>query len=251
MRLTESEWLFLNDIVLKIHTTEDLSEMRKGFLTYMQLLIPSDFSATFLRDETGCHSVSHPIGLNIQPSRLEEYAELEKIDFFKWIFSYTESRVYRRSDFFSDEAMEGTSYYKLAYEPLGFYHGMVIVLCRESTFLGTVSFYRRKKGLNFSERDIFIMDILKDHLSARLYREFSKTPERQQEAAGHNLISLAERYGLTKREVEVLGLWHSGMTDKEMCQRLYISENTLKKHIMNMYKKMGINSRIELLKLFQ
>lgn len=253
MQLTEKEWMFLNDTALKIHTTEDFTEMRRTFLGHAQLLIPSDFSASFIRDKTGAHNVTDPIGLNFPAGYLDGYRDTEKDDFFKWTYSYSESRVYRGSDFLPAEVMECTSFYKQVYLPLDIYYFLGACLCHSGIFLGFAYFYRKKGGMDFTDREIFFMDVLKDHLAARFYREHTKHNHfgGEETPAVHELQSLAERYGLTKRELEILGLWHAGMTNKEMCQILYISENTLKKHIVNMYKKMGINSRIELLKLIQ
>ncbi|WP_396426541.1 helix-turn-helix transcriptional regulator [Lentilactobacillus hilgardii] len=34
-----------------------------------------------------------------------------------------------------------------------------------------------------------------------------------------------------------------------MCDQLYITNNTLKKHILNVYRKLGINNRVQLFKM--
>jgi DNA-binding CsgD family transcriptional regulator len=56
---------------------------------------------------------------------------------------------------------------------------------------------------------------------------------------------LAEIHRLTVREREVLGHIYMGKTNPEIAAELYISVNTVKKHIKNIYDKMGINSRME------
>lgn len=56
---------------------------------------------------------------------------------------------------------------------------------------------------------------------------------------------LAEKHRLTVREREVLGHLYMGKTNPEIAAELYISVNTVKKHIKNIYDKMGINSRME------
>jgi len=45
---------------------------------------------------------------------------------------------------------------------------------------------------------------------------------------------------LTRREVEILSLYASGLTYKEMSDVLMISENTVKTHINNVYLKILI-----------
>ena len=49
---------------------------------------------------------------------------------------------------------------------------------------------------------------------------------------------------LTKREVEVLELLKEGLTNKEISHMLFISEATTKTHVLNIYQKLSVNSRV-------
>ncbi len=49
---------------------------------------------------------------------------------------------------------------------------------------------------------------------------------------------------LTEREREVLTLLDEGCTQKEIAQRLYLSSNTVRRHIQNSYEKLGVNNNI-------
>lgn len=61
------------------------------------------------------------------------------------------------------------------------------------------------------------------------------------------LDALAERWGLTPREREVLALSGRGHTAAYVAQRLSISENTARNHLKNIYRKVGVGSREELI----
>lgn len=50
---------------------------------------------------------------------------------------------------------------------------------------------------------------------------------------------------LTGREIEILQSIARGMTSKEIGDRLYISENTVKNHVRNVLDKLGLHSRGE------
>ena len=50
---------------------------------------------------------------------------------------------------------------------------------------------------------------------------------------------------LTEREAEVLKMVALGKTDPEIAQRLAISERTVRYHLHNMYRKLGVNRRCE------
>ena len=47
----------------------------------------------------------------------------------------------------------------------------------------------------------------------------------------------AQRYGLTTRETDVWCLKRKGSSYKEIAKALFISENTVKKHVKNIYSK--------------
>lgn len=54
---------------------------------------------------------------------------------------------------------------------------------------------------------------------------------------------------LSMREREVLALLRQGMTNKSIAQKLFISENTVKIHVSNIFAKLNVKKRSELLDL--
>ena len=60
---------------------------------------------------------------------------------------------------------------------------------------------------------------------------------------------LAERHELTAREVEIAGLLATGLGNKQIAWQLGISDRTVGNHIYSLYRKIGINSRFELMGL--
>jgi DNA-binding NarL/FixJ family response regulator len=50
---------------------------------------------------------------------------------------------------------------------------------------------------------------------------------------------------LTEREIEVLRLAAKGMSNREIAQRLVISDRTVQTHLTNIFNKMGVGSRTE------
>jgi DNA-binding NarL/FixJ family response regulator len=53
-------------------------------------------------------------------------------------------------------------------------------------------------------------------------------------------------FGLTRRELDIIRAVLDGDTNREIAARLSISENTVKRHLMHTFNKMGVSSRIEL-----
>ncbi|MEN6391310.1 MAG: LuxR C-terminal-related transcriptional regulator, partial [Syntrophomonas sp.] len=52
-----------------------------------------------------------------------------------------------------------------------------------------------------------------------------------------------QKPGLTEREKEIACLAADGFTNKEIGKRLFISENTVKTQLKNIFGKLEINSR--------
>ncbi len=61
---------------------------------------------------------------------------------------------------------------------------------------------------------------------------------------------LAIRFGLTQREIEVLGLIAVGISDREIGDRLFISPRTAMRHVANILLKLGVSSRTAAASLF-
>lgn len=60
---------------------------------------------------------------------------------------------------------------------------------------------------------------------------------------------LYSKYKLTQREIEIVELIADGLSNQDIAEKLFISVNTARNHIYNIYKKMGIKNRYELINL--
>jgi DNA-binding NarL/FixJ family response regulator len=56
----------------------------------------------------------------------------------------------------------------------------------------------------------------------------------------------ARRFGLTARELEIIEFITQGSTNKDIATRLKISEETVKRHLTNIFNKVGMSNRLEL-----
>ena len=61
----------------------------------------------------------------------------------------------------------------------------------------------------------------------------------------HFLVSL-EEYHLTKREMEIAQSVAEGLTNKEIAEKLFISQFTVETHLKNIFEKIGTRNRTEL-----
>jgi two-component system, NarL family, response regulator LiaR len=55
----------------------------------------------------------------------------------------------------------------------------------------------------------------------------------------------ARDIGLTPREHEILGLIAQGLSNREIGEKLFVSENTVKTHSSRLFEKMQVNRRVQ------
>jgi DNA-binding CsgD family transcriptional regulator len=55
--------------------------------------------------------------------------------------------------------------------------------------------------------------------------------------------------GITRRELEILGLVAQGMSNREIAGKLYVSENTVKTHCSRAFDKLGARRRTQAVQL--
>ena len=83
-------------------------------------------------------------------------------------------------------------------------------------------------------------------LAETLYREILAALQGLGAAPTKHASPIHLRHGdLTRREVEVLGLLASGMSDPEIGAALFISPRTASVHVSNIKSKLGVETRVE------
>jgi DNA-binding CsgD family transcriptional regulator len=74
-------------------------------------------------------------------------------------------------------------------------------------------------------------------------------PIRSETIESNLILSIAKRYGITKREQEIIEQISLGKTNQQIADDLFISLQTVKDHTHRIYKKTGVNSRMKLITL--
>ena len=58
-------------------------------------------------------------------------------------------------------------------------------------------------------------------------------------------VEKLKELGITQREHEILGLIAEGLSNREIGERLFVSENTVKTHSSRLFEKMSVNRRVQ------
>ena len=94
-------------------------------------------------------------------------------------------------------------------------------------------------GLNRSLNAVVI-------LASAMTDQVQQIPRMPPEAIAHSPQSNpVAKYGLTPREIEILGFLSTHHTDREIAEALYISPRTVETHITSIRTKLGVSSRRE------
>ncbi len=241
-KLETNDWLILNNIIYKIYTEECFDDMRYEFLEQLKMLLDFDSADFYMASREEGELLCDPVTFNCDVDLSDMY---ENLDYSRGIMTSGKMLIYRETDIISDEVRVETDYYKKVYQPNHWHYALQLVLAGHEKFLGAVTFYRTIGKEDFQYDDIFILDLLKDHLAYRL-EQFYKTGEVSEKITVSEAVA---RYDLTRREHAILKCLMSGLENEEICRQLVITQNTLKKHILNIYRKLGIKKRVQLFKM--
>ncbi len=245
--LGNNVWMVITDIIYKIHSINSLDSMRSILLKQLQWVIPFDRATSYLAANGQEVLLCAPVTLNFPDEYVQKYLEnYYKYDYSRGIKLSANNIVYLDSDICDKKVWLKSTYYEQICKPNAIHHIIHINLAFNNTFLGIVSLYRNEASTNFSYRDTFILNQLKDHLALRLYNVLNA---KEQTNKTLSVFECSVKFQLTAREERVLGLMAKGLETEEMCNALIITPNTLKKHILNIYKKIGIKNRVQLLKM--
>jgi DNA-binding NarL/FixJ family response regulator len=90
---------------------------------------------------------------------------------------------------------------------------------------------------------------LDSHTTAAVIRQFVANDDAQ--PAIHPVAQAPqtrerERSPLSQREREIVALVAQGFKNKEMAEKMFISEQTVKNHLHNIFDKLGVSDRLEL-----
>jgi DNA-binding NarL/FixJ family response regulator len=87
---------------------------------------------------------------------------------------------------------------------------------------------------------------LDSHTTAAVIRQFVANDEAPVPPMPSAPTRERERSPLSQREREIVALVAQGFKNKEMAEKMFISEQTVKNHLHNIFDKLGVSDRLEL-----
>ncbi|MEL7649955.1 MAG: LuxR C-terminal-related transcriptional regulator [Sedimentibacter sp.] len=250
--LTDDEWFLISDIMFDLYNS-NASNYRISFFEQIKKIIPFDVGTFFLGNNIGNQKLlTDPIAYNHPCDKVKDSDELFKIyeklnnsDYGLWLHYQQESIVVRDTDILSDSIREESEIYKKIFVPVGMHYCCSMYIIYNGILLGTVNLFRKKENQDFTEKDIFILNYIKRHLTHRMYQIH---PQGKNQENIKNIM--IKDFNLTEREYQIVIDICKGFTNREIGDELFVSENTIKKHTLHIFEKTGINNRAMLIKMF-
>jgi two-component system nitrate/nitrite response regulator NarL len=120
----------------------------------------------------------------------------------------------------------------------------------EAMKLGCSGILSKDSSITLIEKSIqkvFAGEIwLDSNTTAAVIRQFASPTDFPAVHAGGNGKASRERAQLSQREREIIVLIAQGYKNKEIAEKMFITEQTVKNHLHNVFDKLGVSDRLEL-----
>lgn len=243
--LREYEWQFLTQLVSRLYCAPDYAALCQTMFEHLQTLITFDWGICFQTvRKDGQVYLSDPVSSD-QKRDISAFLTGEYPRWAEFIMAPSSS-IFRQSDLTASAQWEKSRVYRNIWEPLDIYWGLFLSVVKQDTPLALLGFFRRKSEMDFSRRDIFVLNTLREAVENCLEHTLSHGPHGKTRPVQQKLLLWASQYQLTSREVEVAALIFDGRDTQSICQSLCISPSTLNKHLSSIFAKTQIKNRMQL-----
>jgi DNA-binding CsgD family transcriptional regulator len=238
-------WRAVNDLVLEAGAQEDAQAIYRSALEGVGRLVPHDFAQlVLLGDAERPDRFGRTYGLRMLESRGIPSPYKERYPHY---FASTDMRgtvIPGRPALFaaSDSNFLNVEFGEDWCRPLrARWSSGIRSFDRNGRLSALIILYRESRSLPFEERELDILEAIQPHLGNLA----SLASAKARNAALDRRIGELGR--LSPREREIAGLLCLGMRTRAIAGRLFISEATAYRHIHNIFEKLGLRSRQELI----
>ncbi|KMY53330.1 hypothetical protein AC623_04425 [Bacillus sp. FJAT-27231] len=227
------------EMLLHLDDLRTLSEFREQVLYLFEKHFGLEHSIFWLCRDKG--EIYSPVTRNTPEKSLHQYIHhYHDEDFLLPIrvsSLLSNTRVLRIEDIVSKQEYEDSLFYNGFMKPHHHYHEMGVYLISQNKLIGGISFIGEQGNAGFNDKAANSIDLLSHFISLKLQYILKHSPNN----------SPIEDVKLTPSEEKICDLLQLGLTNQEMADHLFVSLHTIKKHLQNIYKKLGVTNRTSLL----
>lgn len=245
--MEKNDFLAINELIYQIYTAEDGQQLKQKFLENLRCIIPYSYASIMMvKEEQNRLCLTDPCCVPPDFTQVEmDYNQYESIDHTDWVLQTSETVLIRESEIMPDSKRLTSPIYRQYYEKYDIYDTLQMSIVYSHQAMACLTLYRTKSDGAFTDDDAFYLRALSKHLN---YAFYAYDAAKNSRPTRHSVSELTQRFGLTRRESEILGMIFSDKDNYEMVEALGITNHTLQKHFQNIYKKMNVSGRIELMK---
>lgn len=155
-------------------------------------------------------------------------------------FEECDVAVISNSMIMDDAAWGDTAIYRDFYRPHGYFHNCDMFLKQKGRIVAVLSLVRKRADDPFNAHEVRLLDQLQPFIEYTLGKSYISDRV-------HNRGSLSAEYGLTAREIDVVEIAMTGVSNKVLSKHLGISLPTLRTHMQRIFTKVGVRSNAELI----
>lgn len=248
--MEKNDFLLYSEIIYHIHTSKDMDDLKRSILVQLKHIIPYTYGSFITVDiDPKTQTIHHrnPFCLPDSFTPLEEaWIARDYLDESLWVSHAPESIVIRSSDLNGESWLQSPLFCEL-YQQYNIYDTMSVNLAYDHQVMALMTLYRTQADGIFTDEEAFYLRALARHINYAYYTMSQRTE--QQPSQTRTMEEIVTAYGLTRRETEILSLVFQGLNNEEILAKLMVSRHTLLKHLQNLYRKCGVSSRWDLLKL--
>lgn len=247
--MEKNKFLMINDLIYEIHLWQKISDIDASFFQRLKMIVPFEYASLFLYDDSANNpfSLSNPICF---PQAFEE-AELQYLQFasddnLQWILHGKESKLIRESAVLDEDHRLNSLLYRRCYQKYNIYDSLQYTIVYQQKFLGVLTLFKTRPSGIFSSDEVYDLRAIAMHLNPVLHRLLLE--ENVTKSNDFFQLSNLSQYQLTAKEREILKYLLEFQENEEIADHLNIRETTLNKHLQNLFRKLGVRSRWELLR---
>ncbi|MGN0363043.1 MAG: helix-turn-helix transcriptional regulator [Bilifractor sp.] len=245
-------FLAYDNLLYSLYTAIDFEDLKSKLLSHLEELIPHQYSSILLIDpmysrKGGKLKISE---FYCKPS---EFMEAEKTYMEKYpdamdrrLNISRETVSVRESSLMPEAERLHSKFYQECYRRFDIYDTLQLSITSGEDLLAVLTLFRTRSAGAFADEDVYLLKALSKHLNTIFYKHCRETDTAASVSGAVETIT--RRVHMTPKETEILTLIFLTKSNIEICDELGIKEHTLQKHFQNIYRKLNISSRWELLR---
>ena len=238
MYLSGKQTFLLGQIMQTLAEPHEEREIREIMGDLVMQLLGAQFYASFVW-HPGSQAFGQSTQINMDPMNLRAYETYYQFhDPITPLMQRYQVAV-RATDVLTHEALRKTEFFNDFLNKDGLYWGVNLYAWHQGQNLGDMRIWRDKRRENFTLDELRLLDMLQPAFVTALARAQRPTLTNDLQ-----LNILSQR--LTAREQETARLVTLGLPDKEIARTLKISTTTVRTHLQNVFRKVGVNNRAAL-----